>query len=165
MVRKLERYSPPGYDVRIEIGAFIGTFIVYPLHILMFYWRFQEAYELLFGYEDGIKVLLPNVLMPTFESLYVFLLYFLYIALWGFRLILYRYKYFNIETKSGYVMLRLPRRFEYHKRCWGIPVAWMILNYILFFLIKGLCFVYYKNMIPLSAWPPGQSMNLWSVIL
>jgi hypothetical protein len=166
LIHRLERYSPPGYDVRTEISYFSGIFFVILFLIFIFYQRFQEAFELLFGYEDGIKVLLPNVLMPTFKSLdEISFSEFLFVSLFGFRLIRYRYRYFNVETKSGYVMLRLPRRFEYHKRCWVIPVAWMTLSYLLFFLIKVLSFIYYKNMVPLSAWPPGQSMNLWSVIL
>ena len=166
LIHRLERYSPPGYDVRTEISYFAALFSVTLFLIFIFYQRFQEAYELLFGYEDGIKVLLPNVLMPTFKSLdEISFSEFLFVALSGFRLIRYRYRYFNVETKSGYVMLRLPRRFEYHKRCWAVPLAWMVLSYLLFLIVKGLCFVYYKNMVPLSAWPPGQSMNLWSVIL
>lgn len=165
MLHKLELYSPPGFDFMTGSGVYLGAFIALLMHAFMFFRRFQEAYEFLFRHEDGIKVLLSNVLMPTFKSLSISYSYIFFITSWGFYLIRLRYRYFNVETKSGYVMLRLPRRLEYHKRCWAVPVAWIILNYLFFFLIKGLCFIYYRNLVPLSAWPPGQSMNLWSVIL
>ena len=166
MIRRLERYSPPGYDVRTEFGYIANLVVFSLLFSFLFFWRFQKAYELLFGYEDGIKVLLPNAQMPTFESLSRFSSSFLrMLPLWVSNFIRYRYNYFNVETKSVYVMLRLPQRSEYHKRCWAIPFAFIILSYLLIFLLNVLYFIYYKNMVPLSAWPPGQSMNLWSVIL
>lgn len=166
MIRKLERYAPPGYELKTELSYILFLSVASLLVSFMFFLRFREAYNLLFEFENGVKVLLPNAQMPGFETLSKDA-FSLFQALWVWTLFLIRnhYRYFNVETKSVYLMLRLPNRFEYHMRCWAIPLAFILLSYLAITLLKVVYFTYYLNMIPLSAWPPGQSMNLWSVIL
>lgn len=166
MIRKLERYAPPGYELKPELSNILFLSVASLLVSFMFFLRFREAYNLLFDFENGVKVLLPNAQMPDFEtlskdafSLFRTLSVGLPLFIW------YHYRYFKVETKSVYLMLRLPNRFEYHMRCWAIPLAFILLSYLAIILLKVIYFTYYLNMIPLSAWPPGQSMNLWSVIL
>lgn len=166
MIRKLERYAPPGYELKTELRYILYISLASLLVSFGFFLRFREAYNLLFDFENGVKVLLPNAQVPDFETLSkdAFSL-FRTLSPWLSFFIWYHYRYFKVETKSIYLMLRLPNRFEYHMRCWAIPLAFILLSYLAIALLKVVYFTYYLNMIPLSAWPPGQSMNLWSVIL
>ena len=166
MIRKLERYAPPGYELKTELRYILYISVASFLVSFMFFLRFREAYNLLFDFENGVKVLLPNAQMPDFETLIKGAFSsFQALSLWISYYIWYHYRYFKVETKSVYLMLRLPNRFEYHMRCWAIPLAFILLSYLAIILLKVVYFTYYLNMIPLTAWPPGQSMNLWSVIL
>jgi len=166
MIRKLERYAPPGYELKTELSYILFLSVASLLVSFMFFLRFREAYNLLFDFENGVKVLLPNAQMPDFGTLSnAPFSSFRTLWVWTFFFIRNHYRYINVETKSIYLMLRLPNRFEYHMRCWAIPLAFILLSYLVMILLKITYFTYYLNMIPLSAWPPGQSMNLWSVIL
>lgn len=166
MIRKLERYAPPGYELKTELSYILFLSVASLLVSFMFFLRFREAYNLLFEFENGVKVLLPNAQMPGFETLSKDAFFsFRTLSPWISCFIWYHYRYFKVETKSVYLMLRLPNRFEYHMRCWAIPLAFILLSYLAITLLKVVYFTYYLNMIPLTAWPPSQSMNLWSVIL
>ena len=166
MMRKLERFAPPGYDLETEL-KFILVFSIGSLIIsFSFFLHFHEAYELLFHFEEGVKILIPNALMPDFETLSrSAMASFRTNSAWVLYVIWLRYRYFKTETKSVYVMLRLPKRTEYHMRCWVMPITLSLLSFLIMIMLKALYFTYYKNVVPLPAWPPGQSMNLWSVIL
>ncbi len=166
MIRKLERYAPPGFELKAELGTILFLSVASLLVSFMFFLRFREAYNLLFEFENGVKVLLPNAQMPDFETLSkdAFSL-FGALSLCILCFIWFHYRYLKFETKSVYLMLRLPNRFEYHMRCWAIPLAFLVLSYLAIALLKAVYFNYYLRMVPLSAWPPGQSMHLWSVIL
>src|SRR5665647_953302 len=116
MIRKLERYAPPGYELKTELRYILYISLASLLVSFMFFLRFRDAYNLLFDFENGVKVLLPNAQMPDFE------------------------------TKSIYLMLRLPNRFEYHMRCWVIPLAFILLSYLAIMLLKIAYFTYYLHM-------------------
>lgn len=166
MMRKLEQFAPPGYELKSELKYFLFFTTVYMIFSFSFFLHFHEAYELLFHFEEGVKILLPNALMPDFETLSrSALVSFRYNSAWILCAVWLRYRYFKTETKSVYVMLRLPKRTEYHMRCWVMPITLSLLSFLIMIMLKALYFTYYKNLVPLSAWPPGQSMNLWSVIL
>jgi len=156
MLSKLERYSPPGYELKEELHLIVGYIVG---AVIISFWFFRE-------FQSAMNLVSPGAYMPHFESLvkksffmFRFLPFHMPWYIWQ------RYQYFNKETKSIYLMLRLPRRFEYHFRCWALPVFFIISVILLSIVIKALYFVFYTYMVPLSAWPPGQSMNLWSVIL
>lgn len=166
MVRKLERYIPPGFNLKYELQQILFIIVAIILMCLWVFWQMQKAYSNLFSLENGIRVLLPNARMIDFQELTHELGSLVSsIPFFSFLMIRDHYRYFKSETQSIYLMLRLPKRTEYHRRCWTIPVAVFILSYVLLTMVKALYFVYYLYIVPLSAWPPGQSVNLWSVIL
>ncbi len=153
---RLERYSPPGYEWKEELNLIVGYFVV---AVLISFWFFRE-------FQSAMNLVSPSAYMPPFEVLIkksFFMIRFLPFHM--ARYIWLRYQYFNKETKSIYLMLRLPRRFEYHFRCWALPVIFILSAILLSMVTKAIYFLFYTYMVPLSAWPPGQSMNLWSVIL
>ena len=166
MVRKLERYVPPGFDLKYELNQVLFIFVAIILMCLWIFWQFKKAYNNLFCIENGVMALLPNAHMVHFQELTHELGGLASsIPFFSFLMIRDHYRYFKSETQSIYLMLRLPKRTEYHKRCWALPIAVLLLSYVFLTIAKAIFFAYYKNMVPLSAWPPGQSMNLWSVIL
>jgi hypothetical protein len=165
MFRKLSRFAPPGYNLREELGYYLIFILGGLLISFKFFFRFNEAYNNLFGFENNLKVLLPDAIMPNFEILasnvfsgfrnYFLSLYFLW----------QHYAYHKKETMSIYLMKRLPKSWERHFRCWALPVMLFLLGILLTMLLRGLYFLFYLKIVPLSVWPPDQTLNLWSVIL
>src|SRR5665647_174096 len=100
MIRKLERYAPPGYELKTELSYILLLSVASLLISFMFFLRFREAYNLLFDFENGVKVLLPNAQMPDFETLSKGVFTFQALSLWTFIFIRNHYRYINVETKS-----------------------------------------------------------------
>ena len=73
------------------------------------------------------------------------------------------YAYYRADSKSIYLMRRLPNSFELHRRCLLLPAL-----YAVDFLLMGavLLFIYYAIYMistPEAALMPGQWQRLWSV--
>ena len=106
--QRLAALCPPGYELKGEYRVFWGWMIVSMIYSLRFLVAYYEAYDRLFRWKDGVKILNPQMKMPQFESLLAgsldgFLLGGIFLLMvWGMH-----YSYYRRESKSIYFMKRL----------------------------------------------------------
>ena len=107
-------------------------------------------------YVDGrlIKGLIPGAVMPHFfelidQGLNLFPLVGVFLAWEVFDC----YRYHRKDTRSIYIMRRLPDKWELHRRCWGIPVLFSIGTLLVIGGILLLCFFVYLILTPPECLP------------
>ena len=125
MKDKLARITPLGINLNGEITFFSGVLafgIFDSLGVLVAYFYMLDGF-----YEtdrSGNRYLLENMIMPPFEN-FVDDSYkgFIVAIICMAGLVGYHYFYHYQESKAIYLMKRLPRKSELHKRCLGIPIV------------------------------------------
>lgn len=147
-----EKIFPPGYEYEWERNSavlLLGTGVGLSL---LFYRRLHQAAEVLYEYTDRRRVLRKDAVAVSFQQLvenhwglYVPLLLFLT------AMMIYHYIYYYRETRSIYLMRRLPRRGVVFKSCvmgpllgFGVAVVILMLLYLLYYgcyllVIPGEC--------------------------
>ena len=161
---KLERHVPPGFDLKLDLIAYSIWIIMQILvSFFRFFSRFDQAYTNLFAYEDGVKILLADARMIEFATLIrgVGSAYFVL----AFIVVRRHYLYFTKDTKSIYLMKRLPKYWERDRRCWALPLTYMLATFLVSVLLKSLFLWVYLHYTPAGSLPPDQVLNIWSVIL
>lgn len=123
-IKKLEKYTPPGIDVRKQIKLCLfglGAASVWSLSYLV---RYMIARTNLYESSMLGKVLKEGAVMTDFnhllhegDSLDGFLVF--YLVMLG--LLVYHYLYYYQGSKSIYLMRRLPDKWELHRRCVILP--------------------------------------------
>lgn len=68
-------------------------------------------------------------------------------------LVVYHYLYHRMGTESRYLMRRLPNRWEYHRRCWGMPVVGAAAALALMGALVGLYYLIYILATPAQCLP------------
>ena len=112
--------SPPGMSLSSEAGLFatgIGAAFVYNLTYLS---RYLEAYNALFETDTHtrVRVLRDGAVMPPFYTLFDNAWAgFLLLAVLVFVFVPFHYSFYHRETKSIYVMKRLPNRYLLPTQC------------------------------------------------
>lgn len=167
MKNKITRYVPLGIALKPElgfIGAGMGGSLVYSLSFVV---RYLNARITLYEWRKGeggkmIKQLSAGAVMPDFAGI-------LEDALYGFGILslcmllvaLYHYFYHYQESKSVYLMRRLPDRWEWHRRCLTLPAAVMVLCLLTALLLLLIFFGIYMIGTPQECLTPGQWAKLW----
>ncbi len=162
----LTRHLPCGFPAKMEenlLGGMLGTAIGLTIPLLV---RIFSAKGDLYTYRGTKKVLLKGAVMVDFIDLveYAFLGFFLAILL-SLALGLYHYAYHYQDSKSIYLMRRLPKTFELHRRCWSVPVAAALAIAAVMILLFLLYFALYLAITPEGCLAPHQWQKIWSVIL
>ena len=108
---KPENYFPPGYEYEMErnsAGLLLGIGAVLSLQ---FFWNLYHTVENLYDYVDHRLILRENVVAASFGKLVMghWGLYIPFVLFLG-TMMVYHYFYYRWETKSIYLMRRLPRR-------------------------------------------------------
>lgn len=150
-MRKLKKLFPPGYEYRAElkIGGLLwgGTVCISGLY---FFPNLHRAINHLFQYElyVGYKGEPPGrVRMEAFEELveWYWALWLPVIFFWA-AMLLCHYLYYYRDTRSIYVMRRIPRRGAIFRSCVpgsvlgaGITLVTAVLLYLLYHQIYWLC--------------------------
>lgn len=140
----LNRYSPPGMELKQEKRIFIWGMILSILYSV-FYWaaKYVEAYNSLFVYKNGKHLLNVNAEMPYFRALlgHSFIGFaILSVIMLGF--IVYHYIYYRQGSMSIYLMKRLPKKSELHIRALAIPSIVVVLCFITAFIYKAKIIMY-----------------------
>ena len=160
-----ERFQLPGYDPKGDEKTTFHVMLVMSILVsLIFIGRFSNAKDRLYytDYETGKRFLWENAVMPDFE-------YILSWTLSGFFItavicLIYigvRYAYLHKESKSIYLMRRLPRRGEILRRCAAVP-AWHALQCIIWaFGLLLVFFAIYMIATPSSCLTPDQWSKIW----
>lgn len=162
----LARHLPCGFPAKMEqniLGGMLGSAIGLTLPLAV---RIVNAKNDLYTHRGGKKFLMEGAVMVDFIDLveYAFLGFFLAIIL-SLAFGIYHYAFHYQGSKSIYLMRRLPKASELHRRCWTVPVAAaliitavMIATFLLYF---GLYFI----ITPDGCLAPHQWQKIWSVIL
>lgn len=104
---------------------------------------------------DGTLYVIPGVVMEYFPRLLkgtnLTLLFYLAICVsWAAD----NYLGAHRNTKSVYLMRRLPDRWEYHRRCVGLPLLAALLCILLRLVLIPVFFQIYLHATPMEALPP-----------
>ena len=144
---RLGKWSPPGWDGSGEWYGFWILMIFSILYSFQFWSRYWKAYQALFYFDRqiGEKVLEEGAVMEPFWELSegcflgCFLGFFLLLFL-SFLFAALRYFYYYQESRSIYLVRRLPDRGFLWKSCVVVPVLGILLD---LFVMGMLCLTYW----------------------
>ncbi|MBO4628038.1 MAG: hypothetical protein J5645_08685 [Lachnospiraceae bacterium] len=143
----VDKLFPPGARIVREMfffGAMVGFVIGGGLTFFVQYWSDHgELYDV----HAGIRVLNPAKEMPPLSSLVSGrLVWFFVLLISSIMVIIIHYASFYRESRSIYLMKRIPNRAELHVRCLTVPLLaiaiGLIIAYVLFLLFVWCYFRY-----------------------
>lgn len=162
----MERLSPAGYNMRMELKYFAGGLIVSFVYSLNYVFRFLSARRSLYYYlrTTGEWVLREGAVMKDFAALLgSSLLLFRVLALCMALTAALHYAYHRRGSRSDYLMRRLPDRWEMHRRCLTIPVCTALISLTAWFALLLIYYGLYMLATPGQCLAPGQWAKLWTM--
>jgi len=166
-MNKLERLVPAGIDYRQELRWLrTGLWIAF-VYSLGFFIKLLNEYGNLFEITVGNKrVLKGNAVMPDFvEVLGGSLVVFLILAVSTLALMAYHYRYHYQDSKSIYLMKRLPDRWELWRRCLTLPVIFAAFVVLAGAVLLIAYYGVYMLVTPKASLAPGQWQEIISAYL
>ena len=168
LIKKIrpERFGLPGYDPENrEKNNFIGwlAFSVF-ISLVFFVGRYSNARDRLYykDYETGEKFLWDGAIMTDFADVLGWSLAGLFLtAAICLSYIIIRYNYLNKESKSIYLMRRLPKRGELWRRCAAAPLLRAAICLVFAFVLLLLYFAIYMIATPDQCLAPDQWAKIW----
>lgn len=158
----LSRYAPPGINVRSEWQGYVAGLAVAIVYSMIYLLRYFNARENLYEWTLKGRELIEGAVMPDFAELMDgMLLVFLAIALTMMGLAIYHYIYHRLDTKSYYVMRRLPSRWELHLRCLTLPVTGLLICGVAALIMTLIYYWIYMGCTPEECLMPGQWGRFW----
>lgn len=158
----LARHAPLGIQVRSEWLGYAAGLAAAMVYSLIFLVRYFSAREDLYEWTLQGRQLIEGAVMPDFARLMDGLLAgFAVIALTMPVLAVYHYLYHWQETKSIYVMRRLPSCWELHRRCLTLPAAGLLIGGVAALTIILLYYWLYMGCTPEQCLMPGQWERFW----
>ena len=158
----LSRYAPLGINVRSEWLGYVAGLAVAALYSMIYLLRYFNARQNLYEWTLKGWQLRDGAIMPDFAALMEgMLLVFAAIALTMLGLAAYHYIYHRIDTKSYYVMRRLPSRWELHRRCLTLPVAGLLICGAAALMVILIYYWIYMGCTPEECLMPGQWAIFW----
>ena len=158
----LSRYAPLGINVRSEWLGYAAGLVVAIVYSMIYLLRYFNARQNLYEWTLKGWQLRDGAIMPDFAALMEgMLLVFAVIALTMLGLAAYHYIYHRIDTKSYYVMRRLPSRWELHKRCLTLPVAGLLICGAAALIVILIYYWIYMGCTPKECLMPGQWAIFW----
>ena len=150
----LSRYAPVGMKLQMEKtvwGLALGASLIYSGLFLI---RFADACGELYEYKGVDRVLIEGAQIERFGVL-------LGNGLVGFAITavvmllfsIYHYLYHFQDSKSIYLMRRLPNRWELSRRCLTLPVAVAVLSLVAAVVLLGFYFGIYLLFTPKGCLP------------
>lgn len=159
---EFSRHAPLGFDLSIERGFYLTGLICATVYSMGFFVRYVNALDELYAYENRERFLLDTAVMPDFVDL-------LGGALWGFLALavamlafaVYHYAYHRQGSNAFYLMRRLPKRFELHRRCLALPIGAALGCALCAFVLLLLYFGIYLLFTPRECVQPEQWYKIW----
>lgn len=150
----LSRYAPVGMKLHMEKTIWGLCLIASWIYSGLFLVRFADACGELYEYNGVKQVLMEGARMERFGTL-------LGNGLNGFAITamvmmlfsIYHYLYHFQDSKSIYLMRRLPNRWELSRRCLTLPVAAAVLSLAAAVLLLGFYFGIYLVFTPKGCLP------------
>lgn len=161
-----ERFTLPGYDPDDSEKNTCYGFLVFSVlvSLVFFIGRYSNARDRLYykNYETGEKFLWEGAVMTDFAEVLGWSLRGLFItAAICLTYILVRYNYLNKESKSIYLIRRLPRRGELFRRCAAVPLCRAAICLICAFALLVLYYAVYMIATPDQCLAPDQWAKIW----
>ncbi len=161
-----DRLFPPGLERSRELTLFCWGYVLSLIFSLSYYIHLSDAVNQLYRYNGRVKYIPEGRLMPDFYTL-------IRSSFAGFWIVCImmlvfaglHYTYHRQGTKSIYLMLRLPKRWELHRRCLTMPLVGIGICLVSAFIVLLIFYASYMLATPEQCLVPGQWENLWSVIL
>ena len=163
---KLYKWMPPGSSLRTELALCgLAAFVMIFCWSAGFFTAYQDALSQLYTTRYGVRVLRTSVMMAPVSEL----LHHRFAGLWGYALCCLglaaaHYASFYRESKSIYVMKRLPRARELHIRALTLPVAALAAGILLVALLLGVYLLVYFCATPAQCIPGAVALNIWEVL-
>lgn len=165
----LSKYAPCGFELKHEIRIFTGGMISSILFGCLYFKRlydtWYELWELV--WEDGEMVrkgVRDGAVMRDFVELFYHpnaLAGFLIVAFCMAAFMVLHYAYHYQDSKSIYVMRRLPDKWELHRRCAVLPLIGIGISLITAFLFLVLCYGVYMKVTPPECIVGDQWQKIW----
>ena len=165
MKHELSRHAPPGYELKPELDFFAWGLVLCALCSLAFCFRLDDAIRALYRWDGVNRTLYPGVSMPDYRTLlggWPFLFVLHAAAMLSFSVLHYASHYRG--SRSIYLMRRLPKRWELHRRCLTLPLFFAAMSLLALLLLIHLYLAVYLIATPDVCLTPGQWQKIWSVI-
>ena len=109
---------------------------------------------------------LSGEMMTSFDRLYDgSMLGFAFFAVWCVAFIIHYYTYYRQGSKSIYLMKRLPKKWERHRRAFTVPTLMCVAFLIMALITTLIYFGLYMLITPNECLLPDQWQNLWRDLL
>ena len=169
--RQLERYLPVGYDAKYEVWIFLTGMVLSFMWGCLYFRRLYVSWERLWELEwkNGEMVrgrIIEGVVMRDFSELFFrpnSLAGFFIVILCMVAFMLMHYVYHFQESKSIYVMRRLPDKKELYRRCFTLPLVGIGGSFISAVLFLLLGYVVYMNVTPPECIAGDQWQKIWGM--
>ena len=130
-LKKIEKHLPPGIDAKIRIKSIAIGLLAATVYSFSFILKYMDARNELFVWSRGVKVIVEGAMMPPFidilkDTMDGFLVFFVTMIWMMFAHYISYYK----DSKSIYLMKRLPDKWELYRRCVVVPFAAIIVQII-----------------------------------
>lgn len=165
MKNRILEKIPPGYQFdNIWVAYWIGyTASVFISFTLLKNYAEQRS-QLYVNYAG--KILKPGAVMPDFVDLVgISFMGFILLAAASMAVSYIFYRYFTSDTKSIYLMKRLPSKYELASRCLTVPAAGALFSTGSGLILLILYFALYMATTPDECLAPGQVEKLWRCVL
>lgn len=162
-----KNWAPPGRDARGEAVNALGCLAVITLLAwVQFVIRYMSAWERLFLWENGVRVLRTGVKMQDLHEIIgaTPLVFWVQIGLAAVTAARHYADHYREGSRPVYLMRRLPDRWEYHRRCLAIPAATAAATVVLLVLSLVLFYGAYMLFTPAACVVPGQWAEIWRVL-
>ena len=164
----LEHSFPPGYSYGEELKAVTGALACSVLSSLVsFLVGFSSARQSLY-IRLGNQLLLDETrVMSDFVNILgnYLIVYFIFAALILAGGTIVHYAYYHRESKSIYLMRRLPNRLEVHRRSLLIPLLCAFIHVLSAFVMLLILYAIYMIFTPKACLAPDQWNRLWNALI
>jgi hypothetical protein len=166
-MKRIEKYAPPGADVRRELIYYaVFGFIFIICFSIGFVFTYFSTLDSLYMYDHGRRVLIEGAEMEDINSL----LRLKFAGFWGFAascavMAIAHYISFTNETRSIYVMKRLPDAKKLHMYCLTLPVLALLAGIVLTALLMHLYTQIYFHFTPAECMPEFSGLDIWGMLL
>ena len=167
MNKRLIRNFPPGYDHTKEIRTvFLTNSILIILMTISFLLSIINERHLLYIRVGPDMILNTSKLMPDFvQILGNRLRFFPSLAMLAFvSAVISHYIYYYGESKSIYLMRRLPNKLELHRRCLLMPLIYALVFLITAIILLLIYYLTYMKLTPEACLSPNQWEKIWRVL-
>ncbi len=160
----ITRYAPPGSNIKQQTDFFIVGNIISIIYSLYFFVEYFNNYQNLFEFDGTKRILISGAQMPDFPLiLNKFLIGIPIVAIcMMFYVVFYYASYYQGGSKSIYLMKRLPKKSELHKRAWTLPLIFTAITLLIGFLVAVFYLCFYLLITPEQSLRPDQWQKFWS---